>query len=184
MHDAHDWDELRYTLLKAEKLCNTLQTDSDSPLKQALLSVTMSVSPELWLSQDEIEERQFEADVVSLGKIRRVFNSVSTSTPSFTSSQIHLCFLTPNQTAISTELVLAGFISTGKINKAHEMGQAVQQQHLTNGDMIEYSKACNFMGNCLRQMGRLHEVLDTFKVGIQTLENSTQQRRIAYCLLF
>ena len=56
------------------------------------------------------------------------------------------------------------------------MGQAVQQQHLTNGDMIEYSKACNFMGNCLRQMGRLHEALDTFKVGIQILENSTQQK--------
>ena len=56
------------------------------------------------------------------------------------------------------------------------MGQAVQQQYLTNGDMIEYSKSCNFMGNCLRQMGRLHEALDTFKVGIQILENSTQQK--------
>ena len=86
------------TPLKVEKLCNTLQTDSDSPLKQAPL-VTMSVSPELWLSQDEIEERQFEACRIAGEDTKSIQFGIHKHSIT-TSSQIHLCFLTPNQTAI------------------------------------------------------------------------------------
>ena len=110
----------------------------------------MSVSPELWLSQDEIEERRFEADVLyRWGRYEEYSIRYPQALHHLHQAKYIYASLHQTQQRLRTKLVLARvYLLTGKINKAHEMGQAVQQQYLTNGDMIEYSKSCNFMGNC------------------------------------
>ena len=40
-------------MLQAERLCTKLQKQLDSPLRQAFLSVTTSIAPNTWLSEEE-----------------------------------------------------------------------------------------------------------------------------------
>ena len=51
------------------------------------------------------------------------------------------------------------------------MSEEIQQHHLTNGEMLPYSNACNLMGQCYRQMGRLHESLEQYTKAIGILDN-------------
>ena len=61
---GHDWNVLRTTLSQTEQLCTKLQVNTNAPLRQQLLSVMRLVPPNIWLTEAEISNRQFKADIL------------------------------------------------------------------------------------------------------------------------
>ncbi len=181
LYAVHDLGGTKTTLRQAEQLCLELNLRSTSSLQQLLHRTQTEIPASVWLSENEIEERSFIANVAFQWAR---YETTSTRYPQalhHLDKALQLFDMLGNvEQVLETRFLRATIFShTGKLKDAITIATEIRQQHHISGNQVAYGTVTNFLGGCHRRLGEIHKALQFHEESLQILQACNHVKQIS-----
>lgn len=171
LYRTHDHHGARSALRDAEKITLDLKVRPTSALQKALTETQKEIPAQIWLSEHEISERKFLAQIALRWAKYESTNTRYPQALHHLEKSLHFFEMLGDKENILNVRYNIAIIYThiGKLKEAIQIANDTRQQHLIAGNEAAYGIVTNFVGGCHRRLGDIQKALEHHEESLDIL---------------